>query len=102
MYTDAVTGDVILYTGLDRFDNSGDATAGFWFFQNAIGENAAVTTNGGDPFFGPHSDGGIPLVSGFTVGGSVSQVKGFRWTPHGAAGGPGRRGPPPRSTASPR
>src|SRR5678816_1427406 len=36
-YTDPSNGHLILYAGLDRFDNSGDATAGFWFFKNAIG-----------------------------------------------------------------
>src|SRR5439155_10953136 len=86
MYTDAATGDVILYAGLDRYDNSGDATAGFWFLQNAIGENAGVTTNGGHPFVGTHSDGDILLVSDFTVGGSVSTIKVFRWTGNDASG----------------
>src|SRR5204862_3921058 len=76
-YTDGATGDVILYAGLDRYDNSGDATAGFWFLQNAIGENAGVTTNGGHPFVGTHSDGDILLVSDFTVGGSTSTIKVF-------------------------
>src|SRR5262245_6994978 len=27
------TGDLIIYFGADRFDNSGDAQMGFWFFQ---------------------------------------------------------------------
>ncbi len=36
MYTDPSNGHTILYAGLDRYDNSGDATAGFWFFRNAI------------------------------------------------------------------
>ncbi|MDP3979069.1 MAG: hypothetical protein Q8P85_13955 [Pseudomonas sp.] len=30
-------GDVIIYFGLDRFSNNGDAFAGFWFFQDAVG-----------------------------------------------------------------
>src|SRR5262249_24078366 len=76
------TQDVILYCGLDRFDNSGDATAGFWFLQNPVGENSSVTQNGGHPFTGTHADGDILLVSDFTVGGSVSTIKGFRWTPN--------------------
>ena len=29
-------GDLIIYFGLDRYDNSGDAFAGFWFLQNAV------------------------------------------------------------------
>src|SRR5947199_326250 len=78
-YTDAGNGHLILYAGLDRFDNSGDATAGFWFFKNNIGENANVTTNGGHPFVGTHSDGDVLLVSDFTVGGSTSTIKVFKW-----------------------
>src|SRR5262249_24075429 len=67
--------------------DSGDATAGFWFFKNQIGLNPNVTTNGGHPFVGVHSDGDILLVSDFTIGGSVSTIKVFRWTGHDATGG---------------
>jgi uncharacterized repeat protein (TIGR01451 family) len=98
MYTDAATGDVILYAGLDRYDNSGDATAGFWFLQNPVGENAGVTTNGGHPFVGTHSDGDILLVSDFTVGGSTSTIKVFRWTGDDATGGLVAVATPPNST----
>jgi hypothetical protein len=31
-----VVGHLLVYAGLDRFDNSGDATAGFWFFGNQM------------------------------------------------------------------
>src|SRR5262249_21714385 len=79
-YTDPTNGHLLLYAGLDRFDNSGDATAGFWFFKNNIGENPNVTLMGGHPFTGQHSDGDILLVSDFTVGGSTSTIKVFRWT----------------------
>jgi uncharacterized repeat protein (TIGR01451 family) len=85
-YTDHSNGDLILYAGLDRFDNSGDATAGFWFFRNNIGENPNVTTNGGHPFTGVHADGDILLVSDFTIGGSTSTIKVFRWTGDDATG----------------
>ncbi|HKB00780.1 MAG TPA: hypothetical protein VKD90_01110 [Gemmataceae bacterium] len=85
-YTDPDNGHLILYVGLDRYDNSGDATVGFWFFRNQIGQNPAVTTNGGHPFVGTHSDGDILLVSDFTQGGSVSTIKVFRWTGDDATG----------------
>jgi uncharacterized repeat protein (TIGR01451 family) len=85
-YTDPSNGHLILYAGLDRFDNSGDATAGFWFFRNQIGENPSVTTNGGHPFTGTHADGDILLVSDFTQGGSTSTIKVFRWTGDDATG----------------
>jgi uncharacterized repeat protein (TIGR01451 family) len=85
-YNDPGNRDLILYAGLDRFDNNGDATAGFWFFRNNIGENPNVTTNGGHPFTGTHADGDILLVSDFTVGGSTSTIKVFRWTGDDATG----------------
>jgi uncharacterized repeat protein (TIGR01451 family) len=86
MYTDPATDDVILYCGLDRFDNSGDATAGFWFLQGEISKNAGVTQNGGHPFTGTHTDGDILLVSDFTTGGSTSTVKVFKWVGNDATG----------------
>src|SRR5262249_43624973 len=61
------------------FDNSGDSTAGFWFFVNPIGQNPNVKTKGGHPFTGTHTTGDILLVSDFTVGGSVSRIKVFEW-----------------------
>src|SRR5262249_12544082 len=41
-YTDPTNGHLIACAGMDRFDNSGDATAGFWFFQNPIGEKSGA------------------------------------------------------------
>src|SRR5437870_4904357 len=35
-YNDSSNGHLVLYSGLDRFDNSGDATAGFWFFKSNV------------------------------------------------------------------
>src|SRR5262249_10820392 len=85
-YVDSSTGHLILYAGMDRYDNSGDSTAGFWFFHNAIGQNPNVTTNGGHPFTGTHADGDILLVSDFTVGGSTSTIKVFKWVGNDATG----------------
>jgi uncharacterized repeat protein (TIGR01451 family) len=85
-YTDASNGDLLLYAGLDRFDNSGDSTAGFWFFKNQISENPNVNTGGGHPFVGTHADGDVLLVSDFTIGGSTSTIKVFRWTGNDATG----------------
>lgn len=39
-------GDMILYFGLDRFANNGDAFAGFWFFQGEVGLNPNGTFSG--------------------------------------------------------
>jgi uncharacterized repeat protein (TIGR01451 family) len=98
MYVDPATDDVILVAGLDRFDNSGAATAGFWFFQSPVSENPNVTTNGGHPFVGTHADGDILLVSDFTQGGSVSTIKVFRWTGDDATGSLVAVPTPPNST----
>ena len=86
LYHDPSNGDWIAYAGMDRYDNAGDATAGFWFFKNTIGENPNVTTGGGHPFTGTHSDGDILLVSDFPVGGSTSTVTVYRWTGDDATG----------------
>jgi hypothetical protein len=85
-YTDPSTGHLLLYAGLDRFDNSGDATAGFWFFGNKIGEGAISKANGTGPFTGTHQDGDILLISDFTIGGSVSTIAVYRWTGNDATG----------------
>src|SRR5262249_13558395 len=49
LYIDPSNGHQILYAGLDRFDNSGDATAGFWFFRNKVTESPNVSGNGTGP-----------------------------------------------------
>lgn len=39
-------GDLIVYFGLDRLANNGDAFTGFWFFQNEVSTNANGTFSG--------------------------------------------------------
>jgi uncharacterized repeat protein (TIGR01451 family) len=85
-YIDPSNGHLLLYAGLDRFDNSGNAAVGFWFLKNAIDKNPSVTINNGHPFIGTHADGDILLVSDFTVGGSISTIRVYRWTGTDAAG----------------
>jgi hypothetical protein len=79
----------MLYFGNDRFDNSGDAQQGFWFFQNKIGLGTNVvgggngfTTNGGtatSPEY--HRLGDVLLISDFSNGGSVSTITVYTWDP---------------------
>src|SRR4029453_12263762 len=69
LYPGPSNGHAILYVGLDRFDNSGDATAGFWFFRNNITESPNVSGNGTGPFDGQHSDCDILLGGHCTQGG---------------------------------
>ena len=64
-----------VYFGLDRFDGSGSANAGFWFFQNP------VSLNGDGTFSGVHTPGDVFVVSEFTNGGAISTIKVFVWDP---------------------
>ena len=43
-YTTWTTPETIIYFGMDRYDNNGDAEAGFWFFENpvSLGPNGTV------------------------------------------------------------
>jgi hypothetical protein len=69
---------VVLFFGSDRFDNSGDAQQGFWFFQNRI----TLGTNkvgGAQGFNGVHKNGDLLIISDFSNGGDVSTIKIFRW-----------------------
>ncbi len=88
-----VSGQTFLYAGMDRFANSGDSTAGFWFIQDSTfdlctaanvgsrGPNAGCTAGG--TFAGNHTDGDLLIVSDFSQGGAVSTINIFIW-----AGGP--------------
>jgi hypothetical protein len=85
-YTDATTGDVLLYFGADRYDNSGDSQIGFWFFQNPI---TLKTGNAGSGTFnGVHAIGDILILSDFTTGGTISTIRIFEWVGSGGSDGP--------------
>ncbi|MCA9071879.1 MAG: hypothetical protein KDA84_23285, partial [Planctomycetaceae bacterium] len=79
-YADAETDHQLLFTGLDRYAANGNATVGFWFFQQPVG-----TANDGT-FTGEHTDGDLLFVVDFTVGGSTPVVNLFRWTGTDAEG----------------
>lgn len=68
-----VNGDELLYFGSDRFDNSGDAVQGFWFFQNEVSTNANGT------FSGVHEDGDLLILTDFSNGGGVSTIAVYQW-----------------------
>jgi hypothetical protein len=70
----------VLYFGSDRFDNSGDAQQGFWFFQNRIGLGTA-SLGGGTVFTGVHKTGDLLVISDFSNGGTVSTISVYRWNP---------------------
>ena len=75
----------IVYFGADKFDDSGDAQIGFWFFQGAV----SLGANG--LFNGVHTVGDVLVLSDFTNGGSVDLICVYEWNPPGddiAAGVP--------------
>jgi hypothetical protein len=81
--TDPNPGHQILYFGLERNSNNGDANVAFWFLQdNTVG---CDSTNGTATFSGHHVDGDLLVVSAFTNGGGVSGIDVYRW--NGGANG---------------
>ena len=68
----------ILFFGSDRYDNSGDAQQGFWFFQNKVGLGSAAL-GGGQAFTGLHRNGDILIISDFSNGGTVSTISIYAW-----------------------
>ncbi len=71
-----------IYFAATRFDNSGDAQMGFWFFQ----QNVAPQANG---TFGSvnHVDGDLLLLVNFEGGGLVPTIQVYKWQ-GGVNGGP--------------
>jgi len=74
-------GDLIIYFGLDRFDASGDAQVGFWFAQS----NVSIV---GSSVVGDHQVGDILVLSDFVNGGSVPDIRVFKWVGSGGSDGP--------------
>jgi uncharacterized repeat protein (TIGR01451 family) len=68
----------IVYFGADKFDDSGDAQIGYWFFQNNVSTKADGTFNG------VHKNGDVLILSDFTNGGAVSRICVYEWNPPGA------------------
>ncbi len=76
-YVDPASGDQILYFGMERYSNDGDANVAFWFLQSNVG---CVSPGGGStPFTGHHVDGDLLVVSAFTKGGVVSNIDVYEW-----------------------
>src|SRR5919198_952179 len=68
----------VLYFGSDRFDNSGDAQQGLWFFQTPIGLGN-TPSGGGFNFTGQHVNGDLLIISDFSNGGDVSTITVYKW-----------------------
>jgi uncharacterized repeat protein (TIGR01451 family) len=77
--------DTVVYFGADKFDDSGDAQIGYWFFQDN------VSTDSDGTFNGLHTEGDVLVLSDFTNGGEVDLICVYEWNPPGdniAAGVP--------------
>jgi len=74
-------GDLLLYFGLDRYANSGDAQVGFWFFRAAVGLRSSGL------FGGSHIRGDLLVLSDFTQGGKIGTVRVYRWVGSGGSDG---------------
>jgi hypothetical protein len=73
----ALTCDVLFF-GSDRFDNSGDAQQGFWFFQNKV-TLGSTPKGGGTSFNGLHKNGDLLIISDFSNGGGTSTISIYQW-----------------------
>ena len=67
-------GDTIVYVGMDRFANNGDANVGFWFMQDPT-----FGLNSDGSFSGVHTNGDLFVLSGFGNGGSQPLIAVFEW-----------------------
>ncbi|WKE65660.1 hypothetical protein PVT67_18680 [Gallaecimonas kandeliae] len=75
-------GDLIIYFGLDRYDNSGDAFAGFWFFQNKISKNGASQFDGVHVKMSAAGPGDLlVLVEYPQASGAMPVIKAYEWDP---------------------
>ncbi|WP_432471299.1 DUF7507 domain-containing protein [Amphritea sp. HPY] len=76
-------GDLIIYFGLDRLANNGDAFAGFWFFQDpAIGETAQQFT-GNHVAKSALGAGDLLMLVEYPQGANaVPRIQGYEWDPN--------------------
>ena len=82
------TGDDILAFGADRYDNSGTAFIGFWFFQSPVFAAADGKFRTGPAETDPlaeHVVGDILILIEFTIGGSFATAKVFEWVGTGGS-----------------
>jgi len=82
-----VGGDLVVYFGADRFDNSGDANMGFWFFQQNVTLKALTGQSAG--FDGIHTVGDLLILATFTGGGTTVSIEVLKWVGTGGNEGGG-------------
>ncbi|HKY92936.1 MAG TPA: hypothetical protein VJM11_17925 [Nevskiaceae bacterium] len=66
----------ILYVGLDKFSNNGDAAIGFWILQNDLVKNLNGT------FSAVHKDGDVLIQADLTSGGRLGRYDVYTWGPN--------------------
>lgn len=70
-----VAGDLVIYAGAERGENSGNAFMGFWFFKSKISINA----NGS--FSGQHTVGDVLVLANYENGGLAVDIQVLEWNP---------------------
>jgi hypothetical protein len=77
--TGPYAGDLVLYTGGERFANNGSAFYGVWFFQKNVG--CTAPTKGSAKFGTTKTNGDILLLVNFDQGGRSVVLDAFAWHP---------------------
>jgi Domain of unknown function DUF11 len=72
-YRDPDSGHIIFYFGADRFDTSGDAEVGFWFFRQP------VTLDPKPDFDGEHEVGDILVLANWGGSNKVGDITVYEW-----------------------
>jgi hypothetical protein len=80
-------GGTAIYFAASRFDNSGDAQLGFWFFQQSVAPQNNGTFGPGAGQVANHVDGDLLLLVNFEGGGLVPTIQAYKWQ-GGVNGGP--------------
>jgi len=73
-----------IYFGMDRFDNSGDTTGGFWFFQDSTVALSQTKKGGGFLFSGHHTNGDLLVVADYATGGATPSISTYVWSCSGS------------------
>lgn len=87
-YLGSPSGDNILVFGADRFDNSGTAFIGFWFFRDSVFAAADGRFRKGplaSDALSSHQVGDILILIEFTNGGAIATAKVFEWVGTGGS-----------------
>ena len=87
-YTGTPNGDDILVFGADRYDNSGTAFIGFWFFTSPVFAAADGKFRQGPLASDPlavHAVGDVLIIVEFSNGGAVATAKVLEWVGTGGS-----------------